>query len=71
MLFRSTYFDMTRYYQIANPPGRNEPGCGEIDYAFLLNQLRDMGYQGYVGLEYNPSTTTDKPFAWIERMGLK
>jgi hydroxypyruvate isomerase len=66
-----TYFDMTRYYQIANPPGRNEPGCGEIDYAFLLNQLRDMGYQGYVGLEYNPSTTTDKPFAWIERMGLK
>lgn len=42
------------YYQIADHPGRNDPGTGEIHYARVLKQLHDIGYRGHVGLEFRP-----------------
>ncbi len=45
------------YVQIADHPGRNEPGTGEVNYTRVLRQLHDLGYRGYVGLELRPRQT--------------
>jgi hydroxypyruvate isomerase len=42
------------HVQIADNPGRNEPGTGEINYTFVLNELDRLGYDGWVGCEYKP-----------------
>lgn len=48
-------FDQVGYLQIADNPGRNEPGTGEIFYPRVLKAAWDLGYRGYVGLECKPS----------------
>lgn len=50
-------YEAAGYYQLADHPGRNEPGTGEIHYPRVLKQLHDLGYRGYVGLELRPKTT--------------
>ena len=55
------------HVQIADSPGRGQPGTGEIHYPYVLRSLEDLGYSGYVGLEYNPTGTTEESFAWIPR----
>lgn len=47
-------YDQVGYLQIADHPGRNEPGTGEIDFPALLKGVKDLGYTGYVGLELRP-----------------
>lgn len=49
-------FDQVGYLQLADHPGRNEPGTGEIHYNRVLKQAYDLGYRGYVGLELRPKT---------------
>ena len=54
------------HVQIADSPGRGEPGTGEIHYPFVLSELERRGYEGYVGLEYNPqSETTEESLDWL------
>jgi hydroxypyruvate isomerase len=54
------------HVQIADSPGRGEPGTGEIRYPFVLAELERLGYDGYVGLEYNPTTgITEESFGWL------
>lgn len=54
------------HVQIADSPGRGEPGTGEIHYPFVLAELEALGYDGFVGLEYNPTTpTTEESFGWL------
>lgn len=54
------------HVQVADSPDRGEPGTGEIHYPFVLGELERLGYDGYVGLEYNPTTErTEDSFAWI------
>ena len=48
-------FDQLGYVQLADHPGRNEPGTGEIHYPRVLKELYDLGYRGYVGVECRPS----------------
>jgi len=50
-------FDQIGYLQLADHPGRNEPGTGEIHYNRVLKQALDLGYKDYVGLECRPKTT--------------
>ena len=52
------------HIQIADTPGRNEPGTGEINYPFVLQAIDDMGYPGWVGCEYKPLTTTIEGLGW-------
>jgi hydroxypyruvate isomerase len=53
------------HVQIADNPGRHEPGTGEINYRFLFGHLDRIGYQGWVGCEYKPSTTTEAGLGWM------
>ncbi|MEX0677255.1 MAG: TIM barrel protein [Pirellulales bacterium] len=50
-------FDQVGYLQLADHPGRHEPGTGEIHYPRVLRQAYELGYRGYVGLECTPATT--------------
>lgn len=50
-------FDQVGYLQLADHPGRNEPGTGEIHYNRVLREAYELGYRGYVGLECRPKTT--------------
>jgi hydroxypyruvate isomerase len=49
------HLDLIGYLHAADVPGRHEPGTGEINYANLLQQVSQAGYEGFLGLEYRPS----------------
>jgi hydroxypyruvate isomerase len=52
------------HIQLADNPGRNEPGTGEINYPFLYGLLDRIGYKGWIGCEYKPRTTTLEGLGW-------
>src|SRR4030088_654424 len=54
------------HVQLADNPGRNEPGTGEINYPFLFRFLDEIGYRGWIGCEYKPKTTTVEGLGWYE-----
>ena len=56
------------HIQLADNPGRNEPGTGEINYAFLLAHLDRIGYGGWVGCEYKPAASTTAGLGWRQRL---
>jgi hydroxypyruvate isomerase len=53
------------HMQIADTPGRHEPGTGEIDYGFLFDFIDASGYDGWIGCEYKPRTTTEAGLDWL------
>ena len=58
--------DIIRHMQIADNPGRHEPGTGEINYPYLFGYLDEIGYDGWIGCEYVPATTTIEGISWIK-----
>ena len=56
------------HIQLADNPGRNEPGTGEINYDFLFAHLDRIGYAGWIGCEYKPAVSTEIGLDWIQRM---
>jgi hydroxypyruvate isomerase len=58
------------HMQLADNPGRNEPGTGEINYRFLFGWLDAIGYPGWIGCEYKPKTTTEAGLGWRAAHGL-
>ena len=56
------------HVQVADNPGRNEPGTGEINYLFLFSHLDRIGYDGWIGCEYKPATTTEAGLGWRQRL---
>lgn len=54
------------HIQFADPPGRHEPGTGEVNFANLFATLDRLGYDGWVGAEYRPSRPTEETLAWFE-----
>lgn len=59
------HLDRIAHIQIADNPGRHEPGTGEIAYGFLFEHLDRIGYDGWVGCEYRPATTTEAGLSWL------
>ena len=59
------------HVQLADNPGRNEPGTGEINYPFLFRHLDTLGYRGWVGCEYKPKTTTVDGLGWHAALTLE
>jgi hydroxypyruvate isomerase len=62
-------FAQIDHIQVADTPGRNQPGTGEINYPFLFAEMDRLGYKGYVGLEYVPKPDTLSSFGWIKQYG--
>ena len=56
------------HIQLADNPGRHEPGTGEINYAFLFAHLDRIGYAGWIGCEYQPATTTEAGLGWRQQL---
>ncbi len=54
------------HIQLADNPGRNEPGTGELNYPFLFAHLDRIGYRGFIGCEYKPKTTTEAGLGWLK-----
>ena len=55
------------HMQLADTPGRHEPGTGEINYPFLFGLLDELGYGGWIGCEYLPRAGTEAGLGWLER----
>jgi hydroxypyruvate isomerase len=64
------YIQNIGHVQIADNPGRNEPGTGEINYPFLFAHLDRIGYDGWIGCEYKPATTTEDGLSWRQRLAV-
>ena len=58
------HLDRIGHIQLADNPGRGEPGTGEINYAWLLKHIDALGYRGTIGCEYKPKTTTTQGLGW-------
>lgn len=56
------------HVQLADNPGRNEPGTGELNYRFLFKHLDAIGYSGWVGCEYKPAARTEEGLGWIQTL---
>lgn len=55
------------HVQIADTPGRGQPGTGDLDITAVLDRLAASGYGGWVGLEYRPVATSADSFDWLPR----
>ncbi|QWD65026.1 hydroxypyruvate isomerase [Polynucleobacter sp. MWH-UH2A] len=62
------YLPRIAHIQLADNPGRNEPGTGEINYRYLFAYLDRMGYKGWIGCEYKPATTTEAGLGWTKQL---
>ncbi len=61
----ATYGKRIAHVQIADHPGRHEPGSGTLDLDRHLTRIEEGGYSGYVALEYLPTTSTLDSLAWL------
>jgi hydroxypyruvate isomerase len=59
------YLPRIAHIQLADNPGRNEPGTGEINYEYLFGFLDRIGYKGWIGCEYKPQKNTTAGLAWM------
>ena len=63
--------DRIAHIQIADNPGRHEPGTGEINYPFLYEHIDRIGYKGWVGAEYKPKAGTEAGLGWLREISGK
>lgn len=67
--FMKKHFDRIAHVQVADSPNRHQPGTGELNYKFILDELDKLGYKGWVGLEYKPTSDANGSLGWIKDMG--
>lgn len=61
------YLSRIGHIQLADNPGRNEPGTGEINYEYLFGLLDRLAYDGYIGCEYKPLKSTEAGLGWMSQ----
>jgi hydroxypyruvate isomerase len=61
------YADRIAHVQIADCPGRGEPGTGTLDLDRYLTRIEDSGYSGHIALEYKPTSSTTESLDWLPR----
>lgn len=64
----SRHLSRIGHIQLADNPGRNEPGTGEINYPYLFNLIDKLGYDGWIGCEYRPQTDTESGLHWRDAL---
>jgi hydroxypyruvate isomerase len=62
-------FGLIAHVQIADAPGRHEPGTGSAPIQRFLDELDEGAFAGFVGLEYRPAGSTDEGLDWIKAFG--
>ena len=62
------HFARIGHIQLADNPGRGEPGTGEINYPWLFQHIDALGYDGFIGCEYKPRATTVEGLGWRETL---
>ncbi|WP_020682651.1 hydroxypyruvate isomerase [Marinobacterium rhizophilum] len=55
-----------QHIQLADNPGRHEPGTGELNYPFIFSFIDQLGYDGWIGCEYKPATSTEAGLGWMK-----
>ena len=60
------YLGQIPHMQLADTPGRHEPGTGEINYSFLFDHIDGTGYDGWIGCEYKPAGKTEDGLGWLK-----
>jgi hydroxypyruvate isomerase len=58
-------FQRIGHIQLADNPGRNEPGTGEINFPYLFRRIDELGYRGWIGCEYKPRASTKAGLGWM------
>jgi len=64
------HLPLIKHVQLADNPGRFEPGTGEINYRFLFSFLDEIGYDGWIGCEYKPKGNTTDGLSWLDAHGV-
>ncbi|XP_046405394.1 putative hydroxypyruvate isomerase [Ischnura elegans] len=65
------YLPYVGHIQIAQVPNRNEPNTpGEMNFPYIFSLLKDLKYDGWIGLEYKPLTNTVNGLSWIQEYGI-
>ena len=62
--------DIIRHFQVSSVPGRREPPMGEVNVAYLFDHIDASDYDGWMGCEYRPATTTREGLAWLAPWGI-
>jgi hydroxypyruvate isomerase len=62
------HIGLIRHMQLADVPGRHEPGTGEINFPFLFRLLDELGYDGWIGCEYIPAADTVAGLGWRDEL---
>jgi len=62
----TTFLPRIGHIQLADNPGRHEPGTGEMNYPFLFKHLDSIGYDGWIGCEYKPANGTEAGLGWLD-----
>jgi hydroxypyruvate isomerase len=62
------HLPLIRHMQLADVPGRHEPGTGEINFPYLFRLLDELGYDGWIGCEYTPRADTVEGLRWREEL---
>lgn len=63
------YISRTAHIQVADNPGRNQPGTGVVELKRLFDKIAGSGYKGYIGLEYKPTGDTVSSLDWVREYG--
>jgi hydroxypyruvate isomerase len=59
------------HIQVAQVPDRHEPNTnGEIDYRYIFSLLEQLGYKGWIGLEYKPAGSTKDGLKWVDEFNM-
>ncbi|MDX1269313.1 MAG: TIM barrel protein, partial [Oceanisphaera sp.] len=61
----TSLMDKIGHIQLADNPGRHEPGTGEINFTNVFKAIDDAGYEGWIGCEYIPATETEAGLGWL------
>ncbi len=64
------FMPIIAHMQVADVPGRHEPGTGEVGWEFLFRHIEALGYSGWIGCEYAPAGDTMAGLAWRQRYGV-